>query len=508
MTAPTGLAALNERVRRDLETTGNSPRWWVPQTPGTDYEVLIVGGGHAGLSAAFALQRERIPRVLVVDRNPRTQAGPWRSYARMHTLRSPKWMRGIELDVPSLSVRSWFEAKYGAQAWESITFVPRLDWAEYLDWYREVADLPVQCDTEVTGVHRPTDPDGPFTVDLATDGRTETVTARRVIFAPGLDGAGATSVPDFVSALPRELWAHSADDIDFGALAGKSVGVLGAGASGWDNAACALEAGAADVTVFARRESVPTQNPLRWMEFAGFQNHFYDWSDEQKFAFTMYSGGLPQPPTQLGVWRCRDFDNFTLELGAPFTAVEALPDGRLRITTPKGTHDVDFLVAATGYVTDLRRRPELAEFVDDIALWEDRHAPAKGTGVGPCPYLGGGFEFTPKDEAAAPWISRLFHLSVGARASMGVAGHQLSGITAGLGRLASTISRGAFLEHADEFVADFRRFESTEVHTFDRYDPSRDAVRPDTASHATEADVARSAADDHPASLLTEGTVR
>ncbi|NLU82466.1 NAD(P)/FAD-dependent oxidoreductase [Rhodococcus sp. HNM0569] len=482
--AENGVAALTARVHRDLELSAPPPRWWVPHTEGTDYEVLVVGGGHAGLAAAFALTRQRIPRVLVVDRNPRGTAGPWRSYARMHTLRSPKWMPGIELDVPSLSVRAWFEARYGADAWESITYVPRLDWADYLDWYREVLELPVRCDTDVVAVHEPTEPDGPFRIVLEHGGEHDTVTARRVVFAPGLDGAGGPSVPPAVASLPRSLWAHSADDIDFAALEGKSVGVLGAGASGWDNAACALEAGADHVTLFARRDEIPTHNPLRWMEFVGFQHHYADWSDHQKFEFSCYSGGLPQPPTQYGVWRCRDFDNFTLALGSSLESIAVTGDDkpRLTVTTPDGEHEVDFLVAATGYVTDLRLRPELAAFIDHIALWEDRYAPSRGTSIGPCPYLGGGFEFTAKDPDAAPWISRLFHLSVGARASMGVAGHQLSGIGAGLARLASTIARDAFLEHTDEFVAQFRTVESVEVHDLGRHDGA--GPRPSSARYA------------------------
>ena len=47
--------------------------------------------------------------------------------------------------------------------------------------------------------------------------------------------------------LPARAYAHSADDIDFRRLAGKRMGVLGVGASAFDNAATALEAGAARV---------------------------------------------------------------------------------------------------------------------------------------------------------------------------------------------------------------------------------------------------------------------
>jgi FAD-dependent urate hydroxylase len=65
--------------------------------------------------------------------------------------------------------------------------------------------------------------------------------------------AGRTS-PTFVDPLPRERWAHSADEIDFAcALKGKRVAVVGVGASAVDNAAEALEHGAAEVRHLIRR---------------------------------------------------------------------------------------------------------------------------------------------------------------------------------------------------------------------------------------------------------------
>ena len=50
-----------------------------------------------------------------------------------------------------------------------------------------------------------------------------------------------------------QLYAHTADAIDFAALRGKSVAVIGGAASAFDAAAVALEAGAAPVHLFARR---------------------------------------------------------------------------------------------------------------------------------------------------------------------------------------------------------------------------------------------------------------
>jgi cation diffusion facilitator CzcD-associated flavoprotein CzcO len=86
----------------------------------------------------------------------------------------------------------------------------------------------------------------------------ETIYARKVVLAGGRDGSGAPHRPAFPS-LPRESRAggscvfHSSDSIDFARLKGGRIGVLGASASAFDNAAVALESGAAEAHLFVRR---------------------------------------------------------------------------------------------------------------------------------------------------------------------------------------------------------------------------------------------------------------
>ena len=55
----------------------------------------------------------------------------------------------------------------------------------------------------------------------------------------------------------RRFASHAAQPIDFASLRGKRVAVIGAGASAFDNAATALEAGAAEVHLFCRRARDP-----------------------------------------------------------------------------------------------------------------------------------------------------------------------------------------------------------------------------------------------------------
>jgi len=469
------LERLVARIREDIRTTSHHQDW-IPRKEKTKQpgiiDVLIIGGGQAGLGVAFALQRERIDRVAVLEASddPR-RVGPWHRYARMHTLRSPKRMKGIELDVPSLHIQRWFEACYGKEAWAKTDLVPRLDWNDYLVFYRWVTEIEVHHKSLVTALHRPETEDGPFIVDVQENGEGQespvhVLYARRVVFSLGLIGGGAAYTPDIVRALPRSKWFHTEEEFDVGLCQGKRIAVLGGGASGFDNAGTVLEAGASEATVFMRRSSVPSSNPLRWMEFPGMQEHYFDLSDDQKVEFSLFNGGLPQPPTQHTIWRCFSFPSFQLRMAEAWTKVEDT-DKELVIHTVdehgnEDTYRADIIIAATGYKVDLSLRPELKEFYDDILTWGKAYPPSANTAVASNPYLASGFEFTPS-HPQAPWISRLHHFSTGARTSMGITGNQLSGIYGGLKRIAWSMATAITRENWPELMRQFRAFEYIEV---------------------------------------------
>ncbi|MGI9426507.1 MAG: FAD/NAD(P)-binding protein, partial [Hyphomicrobiaceae bacterium] len=150
------LAELEERVRQDLALIAHPRMPWLRPRQGPDgqaaLDVLIVGAGQSGLATAFGLQRAQVTNVLVVDRAPFGQEGPWLTYARMRTLRSPKDYTGPDLDVPSLTYEAWHAAKYGAQSWETLGLVPREHWADYLLWVRRMTNVPVRNQTDVVDI--------------------------------------------------------------------------------------------------------------------------------------------------------------------------------------------------------------------------------------------------------------------------------------------------------------------------------------------------------------------
>jgi glycine/D-amino acid oxidase-like deaminating enzyme len=161
------------------------------------YDVVIVGAGQAGLIVGLALKREGVRNVLLLDRNPAGSEGPWDTFARMEVLRTPKTLVGAELGMPSLSVRCWFEARYGAAAWQKIGWVQRRARMRYLRRYRSIADLTIHNEVGLSASLPRARSGGEY--EEGRLGPDPAVLARRVVIATGHDGGGLWAVPDMVS---------------------------------------------------------------------------------------------------------------------------------------------------------------------------------------------------------------------------------------------------------------------------------------------------------------------
>jgi hypothetical protein len=288
--------------------------------------------------------------------------------------------------------------------------------------------------------------------------------ARHVVLATGMDGNGAWAVPDIVARnLPRERYAHTAEAIDFAALAGRRVAVVGAGASAFDNAATALEHGAARVDLLARRAAMPRVNPNRWIEFAGFLNHFADLPDALKWRIMRSLFTLSQPPPQESWDRCAAHRNFHVTLGAPLQGV-ALEEGCIRLDTPRGTVRADFLILGTGLAVDLARRPELAALAPHAALWRDRYTPPAEEAhptLGGFPYLAGDLAFTPRGPEGA-WVSRVRSVSFGSLPSA-VSSAGISMLRPTVERIVRGIVRDLFVEQAEADHARLLAYDEREL---------------------------------------------
>ncbi len=461
MTAAERLAALEDRVRRELEMTAYPrPVWPRPRTSGGRdvHDVVIVGGGQAGLTIAFALRRRGIVNTLVLDAAPRGSEGPWTTYAAMHTLRTPKSLTGPDQGVPSLTPEAWYRASFGDAAWDDMTFIPKEHWQQYLGWFREVTGPTVLNDVEVTSI----DPAGDAIEVRHTDGA---VLGRHVVLATGMAGNGEWTVPAVVADhLAPERYVHTGEPVDFDRYEGRRVGVLGGGASAFDYAGSALERGATSVDIFFRRPAVPRVNPFRWMEFYAFGAHFPDLPDEDKWRFTVQFGRTNQPPPQQTWYRCTRWDNFAWHTSSAWDEVH--DDGDVVVRAGGRTYRFDDVICATGPNVDLSVRPELSALAPSIATWGDRFSPPQGWEDDQLlghPYLGSGFEFTERDPGGAPWVTRVHDFTYGARLSMGLNGNMNSGLGAGGRRIAEALSRALFLEDRGEFFESYCAYSDQEL---------------------------------------------
>ena len=473
-----GIAALEtlaRRARDELALFDYPDRAWV--TPVRDgngdpvHNVLVAGGGQNGLGIAFALRRERIDGVTVLDENPPGQEGPWATYARMLTLRTLKFLTGPDLGVAALTFRAWHEAQYGEQSWNDLIRIPREEWMRYLIWFRATLNLPVRNGVRLDRI----EPRGDLlAVHLTTPDGPEVAVTRKLVLASGMQGAGRPRVPEFVREnLPKEYWAHTTESIDFAHLAGKRVAVIGAGASAFDNAATALEAGAAGVDLFFRRPELPTANPYRALESRGFFRNFGDLSDEDRWRFMRRLLAMPMPPPVDTVERTARHVNFRSHAASPILDAECYAGG-IRLRIPAGWHETDFLILGTGVGVELAERPEFSAIAPYVALWGDRYRPPASEAdpaAARFPYIGPHFELSEKHPGTMPALRHVHLFNTGAVVSTGIVAGGLNGMPWGIQRLIAGLSRDFYLAEVDNIFAEFAEYNEPDAWESVRTEP-------------------------------------
>jgi cation diffusion facilitator CzcD-associated flavoprotein CzcO len=462
---PQSLQQLELLLRRDLDLIRYPARPWVlaHEAPdgGAALDALIVGGGQAGLTAAFGLLKERVTNILVIDENLEGQEGPWGTYARMPTLRTQKDVGGVDLGLPNLSLRAWFEVQYGRRAWDELYKIPTDIWLRYLAWYRRVLGIPMRNDARLSGF-RPEN--GLIACEVADKGAPRTLWTRTLVFATGIEGNGARHVPDFIANnLPRERWAHTHETVDFPSLTGKTVAVLGGAASSFDNAIVAAEHGAT-VHVHHRAKELRAYNPMGWAEFSGYLAHFPDLPAETRWRFSRAFKRFKMGPPNATMMRARTLPNLHIHPAAHWNVV-SFDGARIHIDATDGPLIADFVVAGTGYVVDLTAKSELAQHLPLIATWRDKFTPPPGEedeSLSAAAYLGANFEMTEKTPGAAPWLSQVFNFSRGAQMSMGPMPIGLSGIKYGAPRLVAGITRQLFVSDAARYFEGMKAWQESD----------------------------------------------
>ncbi len=206
--------------------------------------------------------------------------------------------------------------------------------------------------------------------------------------------------------LPSSLYAHTEDAIDFAALRGKTVAVIGAAAAAFDAAGVALENGAAAVHLFARRDTIAATPITRSRGFPGAYDNYHQLPDADRWHQAIRFFRFGSTPTTDAVERTVKFPNFHLHLASPWTGASA-SGGQVDTEVNGMAYHFDFVIAGTGYSPDIASRPELSDFGDRILRWRDRYTPPAAEQdemLGSHPYLGAGHEFLEKTANTAPFL--------------------------------------------------------------------------------------------------------
>ena len=439
-----GLPVLEARLNEDLRFLCYPGKDWVPRREGVT-DVTIIGAGMCGMLAWFALSMGGVLNTRMLDRSPKGLEGPWLTYARMETLRSPKELTGPCYRQGTLTFQAWFRAQFGAAAWGALDKIPRPMWMEYLRWYRRALEVPVENDVSVDLV----EPEGDLLRLHLSGADGDTILTRKLVFATGRDGIGEKNIPGFVDGLPPKYWAHSADEIDFAALEGKRVAVVGVGASAVDNAAEALEHGAAEVRHLIRRQEMPTVNKMMGIGSFGFTAGFAELSNEWRWRFMQYSFATQTPAPHGSTLRVSRHDNASFHFGKAVTSTQDEGDAA-RVNFADGTsYLADFLILGTGFTVDPLSRVEFGKAASEIQLWEDVYTPPEdelSADLGRFPYLNPDFSFREKVPGRAPWLENVYCFNYGASASLGKVSGDIPGVSEGAEWLARALAATLYTE--------------------------------------------------------------
>jgi FAD-dependent urate hydroxylase len=418
------LEELNTRVQQDLKQLPYPATW--REDAEEILEVVIVGSGMAGMASAFGLKRVGIHRILLLDQSKEGEEGPWTHVARMRTLRSDKEGTGPCQMLPSLSFYAWYEAKWGEEKWNELTKATPQEWMEYLCWFKKVLNLPVVNECKVLKI-TPLQ-ENLFKIDC-TQGSYH---ARKVVLATGRDGFGGFEIPDFMANVPKKFFAHTSEAIDFAALKGKKIAVIGAGASAFDAAGAALEAGSAHVELLFRRKELPLENLMDRFAHAGFEQGYHLLSDEWRWKLMNLALENGTPPPESAISRVQNHSNFQLKNNFALEKVEL--------------QNYDFVILGTGFRVEGSEILEIKEIFPHILLWKDRLLEA-----GNFPYLGPHFQFLERNPGQAPYLKHLYCFNYGALLSHGLTSSSIDAISAGAERLSKGIAADFFQEEVEKF---------------------------------------------------------
>lgn len=414
------------------------------------YDVVIIGAGMAGLTAAAALRFKGVHNVALFDAAPKNSEGPWSTYARMQTLRSPKEITGPALGIPFLTFQAWYTANYGKAAWDKLDRIPRLTWHDYLKWYRQVLNIAVHNDTLLTQIQPIEKKEIPglffqlsFTQHKQRKSSLPFVYARHVVLATGMDGFGGPNIPDWAACLPKQFWQHSSEVIDFKKLQHQHIAVVGGGDSALDAAATALEHHARQVDLCIRSAGFAQINYWKAIGHSGHRHGFQAMNAKQKEALLGFLSSQGLPPARGTIERLSNAKNLNLHFNCTITKAEITQQSaheKILLLTNHSPLFVDFLILGTGYVNKPQWRKELKSLLPYIRFFEAnaiaQNLPAEPNSV---PQLNPDFSFKEKQPGQCPALSQIYLFTHSSLLSVGKIAGDIPGISDGAQKLSQSI---------------------------------------------------------------------
>lgn len=461
--SPIGLAELEKALAYDFTLINYPPPPSIMEVEEDSsaepvYHVAIIGAGMSGLAAGAALFKEGIFHIKLFDQNPEGLEGPWLTYARMKTLRSGKDDMGPALGIPHLTFHAWYEAQYGTAKWNQLDKIPTSLWMDYLVWFKHVMHLPVENECQLVSII----PEAEYyTLEFICRGKPYQVKALKVVLATGRGGFGGPKIPDFVHHLPKKLYAHVMEFIEFNLLKNKKIGVLGVGSSAFDAAAEALEKGAAKVDLIMRSPCLPCINKFASLPDHCFRSGYYKQSEEWRWKVMSHALICTVPPPIAALNRVRTHKNFAVQSNVKIISVRA-KDEQVELETNQGILKYDFLILGTGYDVNANNQPELHHLSENILLWKDRLTCEMNQCVsefGKFPYLGPSFELLEKEPGKAAYLKNLYCFNYASLMSHGMLSSDIGSLSLGAIRLAEGIAAdflqqqsAAYLKELEEYA--------------------------------------------------------
>lgn len=172
-----------------------------------NYEVVIIGGGQAGITMGYYLKMKKIPFV-ILEKNERV-GDSWRK--RYHSLilftpRSYSSLPGLQMKGPVNE------------------FPTKDDMADYLESYVKQFDIPVMCNTVINQLSK--QQNGPFVLETNKG----EIRAYQVIIATG--AFQKPFIPNIIEKNQDTFQVHSSEYSSPFELPGKDILVVGGGNSG------------------------------------------------------------------------------------------------------------------------------------------------------------------------------------------------------------------------------------------------------------------------------------